>query len=54
MREEAVKLLNQYKETERLMLEHINLLDDKDYANGKIDLVKTIIADLEKLTKSVN
>ncbi|CUO60319.1 MULTISPECIES: hypothetical protein [Clostridium] len=49
MHEEVLRLLNQYKETEALMNQYINLLDEKDYAQGKIDLIKTIIADLESL-----
>lgn len=28
-------------------------LNDKDYARGKLDLVKTVIADLEKLSSEV-
>lgn len=49
MQEEVLKLLKQYKETESLMTQYINLLNEKDYAQGKIDLIKTIIADLENL-----
>ena len=49
MHEEVLRLLNQYKETEALMNQYINLLNEKDYAQGKIDLIKTIIADLESL-----
>jgi len=31
----------------------MNWLDDKDYAKGKLDLVKVIIDDLEKLSKEI-
>ena len=51
MQEEVLRLLNQYKETETIMTQYINLLNEKDYAQGKIDLIKTIIADLENLLK---
>ena len=52
MREELIKtLLNEYKETEKALELGINWLADKDYAKGKLDLVKVIIADLEKLSK---
>ncbi len=49
MQEEVLRLLNEYKETEALMTQYINLLNEKDYAQGKIDLIKTIIVDLENL-----
>ncbi|MCF0148229.1 MULTISPECIES: hypothetical protein [unclassified Clostridium] len=52
MREELVKkLLNEYKETEKALELGIDWLNDKDYAKGKLDLVKVIIADLEELSK---
>ena len=52
MREELVKkLLNEYKETEEALELGIDWLNDKDYAKGKLDLVKVIIADLEELSK---
>jgi len=52
MREELVKkLLDEYKETEKALELGINWLDQKDYAMGKLDLVKVIIADLEELSK---
>ena len=47
------KLLNEYKETEKALEFGIGWLDEKDYAKGKLDLVKVIIADLEKLAKEV-
>lgn len=49
MREEILKLLNEYKETESLMNKYISFLDEKDYALGKLDLIKIIILDLETL-----
>jgi hypothetical protein len=54
MQEEILKLLSEYKETETLMIKYINLLNDKDYAQGKLDLIKTIISDLESLLKLSN
>ncbi|GAB6169047.1 hypothetical protein JCM1393_15070 [Clostridium carnis] len=53
MKEELIKLLEDYKETEFAMEKYMDLLEDKDYAQGKLDLVKVIIADLEKLYKGV-
>lgn len=46
-------LLNEYKETEKALELGMNWLDDKDYAKGKLDLVKVIIDDLEKLSKEI-
>ena len=52
MREELIKkLLNEYKETEKALEIGIDCLAEKDYAKGKLDLVKVIIADLEKLSE---
>lgn len=49
MKEELIKLLEEYKETEKGLELGINWLDEKDYAQGKLDLVKVIISDLEKI-----
>ena len=54
MREELInKLLNEYKETEKALELGIGWLNEKDYAKGKLDLVKVIIKDLESLSKEV-
>ena len=51
MREELIKkLLEEYKETEKALEIGIGYLAEKDYAKGKLDLVKVIISDLEKLS----
>lgn len=47
------KLLNEYKETEKALNLGIDWLKEKDYAKGKLDLVKVIISDLEKISKEV-
>lgn len=44
-----MRLLNEYKESEFAMEKYMDLFDEKDYALGKLDEVKLIIADLEKL-----
>ncbi|MEG1870433.1 MAG: hypothetical protein RR192_00365 [Peptostreptococcaceae bacterium] len=49
MHEEVLRLLNEYKETQNLMTQYIDLLNEKDYAQGKIDLIKSIVTDLENL-----
>ena len=49
MHEEVLRLLTEYKETETIMNEYIDLLNEKDYAQGKLDLIKSIISDLERL-----
>lgn len=52
MREELIKkLLDEYKETEKALELGIDYLIEKDYAKGKLDLVKVIIKDLERLSK---
>lgn len=53
MNEELVKLLNEYKETERCMEMGMNWLNEKEYAKGKLDIVKTIIANIERLSQKV-
>ena len=49
MREELIKtLLNEYKETEKALELGMDLLSEKDYAKGKLDLVKVIIGLYQK------
>lgn len=54
MKDELVKLLNEYKETEKALNLGMDWLNEKDYAVGKLDLVKTIIHDLEDLVEKEN
>lgn len=54
MGEELMKLLKEYKETEKGLNLGIDWLNEKDYAKGKLDLVKVIISDLEKLSKNIS
>ncbi|SHE48655.1 hypothetical protein [Clostridium fallax] len=49
MKEELKKLLEEYKEAERSMEIGLDWLTEKDYAKGKLEVVKMIIQDLEKL-----
>lgn len=51
MSQELNKLINQYKETEKALTMGIDWLAEKDYAIGKLDLVKVIIKDLEQLAQ---
>ena len=53
MNNELERLLNEYKETERCIKLGIDCLNDKDYAQGKLDLVKVIISDLERLSSKL-
>ncbi|MGL5353776.1 MAG: hypothetical protein ACRDA5_10715 [Clostridium sp.] len=53
MNDELIKLLEEYKETEKGLNLGIDWLNEKDYAKGKLDLVKVIIADLEKITRQI-
>lgn len=53
MKKRLLNLLDEYKETEKCMELGIDWLNDKEYAKGKLDLVKVIIADLEKLANEV-
>lgn len=56
MNEKLIKtLIDQYKETEKALELGIDWLNEKDYAKGKLDLVKVIIADLQELAeKTIN
>lgn len=49
MKEDIEKLLAEYKEAQRTMELGMAWLKEKDYAEGKLEIVKMIIADLEKL-----
>lgn len=54
MSRELNELLRQYKETEKALNLGIDWLEEKDYAAGKLDLVKVIIKDLEELAEKEN
>lgn len=53
MKDELMRLLDEYRETESAMEKYMGLLDEKDYAQGKLDVVKIIISDLENLVKEI-
>ena len=50
MKEELLNLLEEYKEAEKCLQMGLEWLKEKDYAKGKLELVRMIIADLEKIT----
>lgn len=53
MKDETIKkLLEEYKETEKALELGLDWLNEKDYAKGKLDLVKVIIKDLEQLSQA--
>lgn len=47
------KLLEEYKNTKNALELGIDVLKEKDYARGKLDLVNVIIKDLEKLSQEI-
>ena len=51
-KEAIKKLLEEYKETEKALELGMDWLNEKDYAKGKLDLVKVIIKDLEQLSET--
>lgn len=53
MREELNKLINEYKETERCLVLGLEWSPDNEFAKAKLDVVKVIINDLEKLNERV-
>lgn len=53
MNEELNKLLSEYKETERCLIMGIEWLPNNEYAKAKLDVVKHVIEDLEKLNSKV-
>lgn len=52
MNNELEKLLKEYKETERCIELFMDWVEDKDYAQGKLEIVKMVIADIEKVLAS--
>ena len=52
MKEELSKLLSEYKETEKCLELGLEYVDEKDYGKGKLEIVKMIIADLEKVLEA--
>lgn len=51
MNEELNRLLNEYKETERCLTMGLEWLPDNEFAKAKLDIIKVIINDLERLNK---
>lgn len=54
MNEKLMKLLEEYKEAERSIELVLDYVEDKDYGKGKLEIVKIVIADLEKIASSQN
>lgn len=52
MNNELEKLLIEYKETERCIELFMDWVEDKDYAQGKLEIIKMVIADIEKVLAS--
>lgn len=52
MSEELNKLLSEYKETERCLTLGLEWLPGNEFAKAKLDVIKVIIGDLEKLKKT--
>lgn len=53
MSEEINRLINEYKETEKCLILGIEWLPNNDFARAKLDVVKVIINDLEKLKEKL-
>lgn len=51
MNEELTKLLNEYKETERCLNLGLEWLPSNEFAKAKLDVIRLIISDLEKVAK---
>lgn len=51
MSEEINKLISEYKETERCLSLGLSWSEDNDFARAKLEVVRTIINDLEGLSK---
>ncbi|GAA0677503.1 MULTISPECIES: hypothetical protein [Clostridium] len=49
MNEELLRLLEKYKETQKCLEMGITLVDQKDYAQGKLEIVNMMIHDIEKV-----
>lgn len=52
MEKELAKLLSEYKEAEKCLELGLEYVDEKDYGKGKLEIVKMIIADLEKVLEA--
>lgn len=49
MNEKLIKLLDEYKETKRCLELGISLVDQKEYAKGKLEIVNMMIVDIERM-----
>lgn len=50
MNEELSKLLDEYKETEKCLVMGLEWLPENEFAKAKLEIIKVIIGDLEKLS----
>lgn len=51
MNENLVKLLDEYKETERCLTMGLEWLPSNEFAKAKLEIIRVIIRDLEKVSK---
>lgn len=52
MNEKINSLLNEYKETERCLMLGMEWLPNNDFAKAKLEVVRMIVKDLERLEKN--
>ncbi|MCI6275966.1 MAG: hypothetical protein MR639_04360 [Clostridium sp.] len=49
MNEKLLRLLEEYKETQKCLEMGMTIVDKKDYAKGKLEIVNMMIHDIEKV-----
>ncbi|MDY6011686.1 hypothetical protein [Clostridium sp.] len=51
MREELLKLINEYKETKSSLNSGLEWMPDNESAKSKIDIINMVVEDLENIIK---
>ena len=52
MEEKLLKLKKEYQDMEHCLVRALSLVDDKEYGEGKLEIVRLILKDIDGLLKT--
>ena len=52
MEEKLLKLKKEYKDMEHCLVRALSLVDEKEYGEGKLEIVRLILKDIDGLLKT--
>ena len=53
MKEKLLKLKKEYEDMEHCLVKALDLVDNKEYGEGKLEIVRMILKDIDGLLKAV-